>query len=206
MNRLFQTLRGLLEKPQTTQDSAPESSNSFDNRIEVLSKYAERASGYEDELLMNLERVQETLAQLQERMEESLDEGKDSDALEYLRLAARLRPQRDLLDQEIRAFQAVATDLMTRIDTLMSNLDEARRYAQDVDLSPAATYALDAALNRLTRYFVLLERVAIARHRALPQRLAEQMMVVIDDRQLDLEFARFILSRRHALGPGRRTS
>jgi hypothetical protein len=44
--------------------------------------------------------------------------------------------------------------------------------------------------------------VATARRRALPERLAQQLTQVIDDRQLDLELANYILNRRRALGPG----
>ena len=140
--------------------------------------------------------------QLQGLMEQALDEGKDGNALEYLRLAARLRPQRALLEQELKAFHALAGELIWRVLMLLDNLEEARNYALSADLNPAATRALDEALNRLTRYFIMLERVTIARHDQLPMRLAEQMMVIVDDRQLDLELARFILSRRRALGGG----
>ena len=144
------------------------------------------------------------LALLQENMEQALDAGQDRDALEYLRLAARFRPQRDLLDKEIRAFHSVADDLIQRVNTLVNYADEAREYALSSDLNPEATYYLDQTMTRLTRYFVLLERVTKTRHKGLPQRLAEQMMGVIDDRQLDLEMATYILTRRRSLGSGRR--
>ena len=76
------------------------------------STYAERSAAYEEDLQNNFDEVAEQLLQLQELMEATIDAGRDCDALEYLRLAARLRPQRDLLDQEIRAFHAVAADLI----------------------------------------------------------------------------------------------
>jgi hypothetical protein len=199
MNRLFQTLRGMRDRPADENNAALAA---FDNRIEVLTTYAERASAYEEDLTRNHEQILETLAQFHDMMIMALDAGKDRDALEYLRLAMRLRPQRDLLERELHAFRAVADELIRRITTLMHNLDQARAYVENSDLSPAASYYLDQTLNRLTRYFVLLERVSISRHKGLPQRLAEQMMTVIDDRQLDLELARFILSRRRALGTG----
>ena len=205
MNRLFNTLRSFSEKPHSdsNDDSKAEAQQAFDNRIEVLTKYAERASAYEEELQHSYETILDNMMQLQEMMGLKLDEGQDRDALEYLRLAARLRPQRALLEQELRAFHAVAADLFVRVNTILEHFDEARDLAADPDQSPAAAYYLEASLTRLTRYFVLLERVSIARHRALPQRLIEQMMVVVDDRQLDLELATFILSRRQALGSGR---
>ena len=93
-------------------------------------------------------RVQERLDKLQARVESALDIGKDRDAFEFIRLAARLRPQFDLLDQEIKAFHAVAADLILRVNTLMDNIDEARLLAEDGDFSPAATLALDETLTR----------------------------------------------------------
>jgi hypothetical protein len=201
MNKLFQTLRGIRPREEEAQSEA-EALPGFDNRIQVLMKYAERAAGYEDELSVNLGQVLEQLAQLQYMMEIAIDEGKDRDALEYLRLAVRLRPQRDLLDREIQAFTAVAEELLGRVQLLLDNLDEAHRFAQDGSANPVATHYLDQFMTRLTRYFVMLEKVALARHKDLRKRLAEQMMHVIDDRQLDLEMARFILSRRRALGSG----
>lgn len=194
MTHLFRKLRNLVERPPQV-DALP----GFENRIEVLTSYAERASNYEEDLLGNLEEVVGQLMMLQHAMEQALDEGRDREALEYLRLAVRLRPQRELLEKEIRSFRAVAEDLIHRVTVLLDNLNEARQLARNGELNPAATYYLDATLNRITRYFVLLERVTIARHRALPERLTRQLLVVIDDRQLDLELARFILSRRKAL-------
>src|SRR5450432_3171138 len=205
MNRLFNTLRSYTEQPRSDSEAETESEaqRAFDNRIEVLCKYAERASAYEEELQHTYETILDNLMQLQELMGLKLDEGRDRDALEYLRLAARLRPQRALLEQELRAFHAVAADLFPRVNTILDHFEAARALAADPSQNPAASYYLEASLTRLMRYFVLLERVAIGRHRALPQRLAEQMLVVVDDRQLDLELATFILSRRQALGPGR---
>jgi hypothetical protein len=202
MNRLFSTLRSFVEKPRPEaavwQDALP----GFDNRIEVLCRYAERASAYEDDLQISYDEVMDQLSQLQGLMEVALDEGQDAHALEYLRLAARLRPQRDLLAQELAAFRSVADDLISRTNALLDNIDEARTYARTVEISPAATYYLDATLSKLTRYFVMLERIAISRHRALPKRLANEMLKIVDDAQLDLELATFILSRRRALGSG----
>jgi hypothetical protein len=205
MNRLFQTLRNIVEKPQPEDENAAveEALPGFDNRLEVLCTYAERSAAYEDELTARFGQVADDLAQLQEHMEAALDRGEDRDALEYLRLAVRLRPQRDLLERELNAFHAVASDLIRRVSTLMDYADEAREYARSTTLSPAATYFLDATLNRLTRYFVMLERVTKTRHYSLPDRLAQEITQVVDDRQLDLELATYILSRRRALGPGR---
>lgn len=202
MNRLFHTLRSFVEKPKQVESGGPAALPGFDNRIEVLSKYAERASAYEEELERNLDDILDQLAQLHQAMEMSLDSGRDRDALEYLRLAMRLRPQRELLEKEIKSFGLVANELRRRIETLLDNLDAARELARDSSANPAAARYLDVTLNRLTRHFVMLERVAVARHRELPQRLVEQMMVIIDDRQLDLELAHYILSRRRALGSG----
>ncbi len=203
MNRLFQTLRNIVEKSVPVEEPA-EALPGFDNRLAVLCTYAERSATYEDELTARHNDVADDLARLQELMEDALDRGEDRDALEYLRLAVRLRPQRDLLEQELRAFHAVASDLIHRVGVLMDYADEAREYARSAELSPAATYFLDVTLNRLTRYFVLLERVTRNRHASLPNRLAAQIVDVVDDRQLDLELAMYILSRRRALGSGRR--
>ncbi len=206
MNRLFQTLRGFVERPRPIEEMEAnvEALPGFENRIEVLSKYAERASAYEETLQNQYDQISDQMMQLQGLMEQALDAGEDRDALEYLRLAARLRPQRALLESELKAFHALAGALIWRVVMLLDNVEEARAYASSTAYSPAATRALDQALNRLTRYFVLLERVTIARHNQLPMRLAEQMMQIVDDRQLDLELARFILSRRRALGGGTR--
>jgi hypothetical protein len=204
MNRLFKTLRNIVDKPVSEQEAEQreDALPGFDSRIEVLSTYAERSAAYEEDLQNNFDQVADQLLQLQELMEATIDAGRDRDALEYLRLAARLRPQRDLLDQELRAFHAVASDLIRRVNTLMDYIEEAREFARDGELSPAATYYLDATLNRLTRYFVMLERVTRQRHRTLRDRLAAQILLVVDDRQLDLELATYILQRRRALGSG----
>jgi hypothetical protein len=202
MNRLFNTLRNFVERPQSEVEETEEALPGFENRLEVLCRYAERAAAYEDDLQANYDEVIDQLWLLQALMEAALDEGEDAHALEYLRLAARLRPQRDLLDHEMAVFRSVADDLISRTNALLENLDEARIYARSAEVSPAATYYLDATLNKLTKYFVMLERVAIARHRSLPDRLATQMLVIVDDAQLDLELAHYILTRRRQLGPG----
>ena len=69
-------------------------------------------------------------------------------------------------------------------------------------LNAAATEYLDSTLDRLTRYFIMLDRVSRQRRKELPDRLAQVMMQVIDDRKLDLELATYILARRRALGSG----
>ncbi len=213
MNRLFHTLRGIVEKsadkPSGRRSRAESALDDqallgFDNRVEVLCSYAERSAAYEDELVANLEGVIDQLSLLQESMEQAIDNGADRDALEYLRLAARIRPQRDLLDQELKAFHVVASDLIRQVNVLLEYRDEARQFAHNATLSPAATRVLNKTLDRLTRYFVMLERVTKARHETLPERLAEQITSVIDDRQLDLELATYILSRRRAIGSGGR--
>src|SRR5512146_115122 len=100
MNRLFHTLRGIVDKsadrpsgrrgrPESVGDD--EALLGFDNRMEVLCSYAERSAAYEDELVVNLEGVVDQLSLLQESMEQAIDQGADRDALEYLRLAARIR-------------------------------------------------------------------------------------------------------------------
>ncbi|HRE47361.1 MAG TPA: hypothetical protein PLD47_06500 [Aggregatilineales bacterium] len=205
MNRLFDKLRRIIEKPALTPivdaPPAPALSN-FDARAEVLCKHAEQAAAYETDLMEHLERVEGQLAQLQVGMEAALDAGADQQAYEILRLAARFRPQKDLLHNEITAFGLVAGALIQRVDALVDNLDEARTLAADGSLNPVATKLLDTAITRLTRYFVLLERVAQTRRRALPDRLAESLLTVIDDRQLDFELARYVMARRRALGSG----
>src|SRR5262249_38674688 len=154
---------------------------------------------YEETLQSNYDQILDQLMQLQGLMEKAIDEGEDRNALEYLRLAAGLRPQRVLLEGGLKAFHALASELSWRVAMLLESLAEDRAYARSCEFNPDATRALDEALNRLTRYFVMLERVTINRHDQLPMRLAEQMMQIVDDRQLDLELARFILSRRRAL-------
>src|SRR5579859_3287244 len=142
MNRLFKTLRSFTDKSRSTA-SADQQSHSisealpgFFNRIVVLSKYAERASAYEDELVNSYAQIMDHMNQLQDLMEQAIDDGRDLDALEYLRLAARLRPQLDLLDRELQAFHAVAADLLERFSTLMANVEEARDYARSDEYNP----------------------------------------------------------------------
>src|SRR5258708_6931337 len=173
MNRLFNTLRSFTERPHADSeaDAAGEAERAFDTRIEVLTKYAERASNYEEELQNTYETILDNLMQLQELMVLKLDDGQDRDALEYLRLAARLRPQRALLEQDLGAFHAVAAPLFPRVTPTLDPFEEPRVLTATPDKTPPAAYSHEAWLPRLTRYFVLLERVAIARHRALPQRL-----------------------------------
>src|SRR5258708_18671227 len=196
MNRLFRTLQNLTERvhpaqeQETTSQSVAQDDHKretlsgpmsgFEGRLEVLCMYAERAACYEDELLRNLDEVLDQLAQLQQLMERALDDGEDRNALEYLLLAARLRPQRDLLDKELKSFHAVADDLLFRVTTLTDNAEEAQWFANTPHANPAATYYLDQTMNRLTRYFVLLERVTTARYGDLPRRLIEQINVVVD--------------------------
>ncbi len=177
----------------------------FDSRIDVLCRYAQNAAGYEDDLLSAYHDVEEQLTALEDQTERALQSGKDRDALEYVRLLVRLRPQRDLLDYELRAFHGVATALIVRVDVLMENIEEARGYARSEALNPAATHYLDTTLTRLTRYFIMLERVAAARRRELPDRLAALTLQILDNRQLDRELANYILQRRRALGTGRRS-
>jgi len=167
-----------------------------------LTRYAESAARYEDDLLKAKQSVEENLAGLQQGVEMMLDAGADRDALEYVRLMVRLRPQVELLEREIHNFHAVASALILRTNTLMQNLDQAREFAQSSELNPEATAYLDGTLDRLTRYFVMLDRVSRQRRKELPDRLAQVMLQVIDDRKLDLELASYILARRRALGSG----
>ncbi len=200
MNRLFSTLRGWREKPRARFFALP----GFDGRIETLYQYAQQAAGYEDDLLEAYRDVQTQLSQFEAQTGLAIDAGEDRHALEYVRLIVRLRPQRDLLEHELRAFHAVASALILRVDILMTHLDEAREFARTTELSPAATQFLDVTLTRLTRYFVMLDRVTRARRRELPDRLGAVMLQVIDNRQLDRELATYVLQRRRALGGGAR--
>lgn len=198
MNRLFTRLRSRRDEPRPA-DALP----GFDDRVAALYGYAQQAARYEDDLLSAQQEVAEQLHRCEARIEAALDEGHDRDALEYVRLAARLRPQYELLDHELRTFKAVAETLILRLDSLLSHLDEARVYAQSASINTEATWYLDLTLNRLTRYFVLLDRVATARRRVLPDRLAGLMTQVLDDRRLDLVLATYILQRRRALDAGK---
>lgn len=209
MNRLFNTLRGLRERakpvsPRSIEPIAPPEPAlpGFEGRLETLVRYTEQATGYEDDLHGHLDDSQSKLDRLLAAVEANLDGGKDRDAYEFLRMAARIRPQVTLLRTEIDSFHAVAGELTRRVTLLMDNLDEARGFAEDGAVNPVATAALDRALTNLTRYFVMLDRVAQARRRDLPQRLAAMMLEVIDDRALDLELAQYIMQRRRQLGAG----
>jgi len=212
LNRLFQALRRAVggdrvdDSAPTPVPSAPAPDvpalSGFEARVEVLCKHAEQAAAYETDLTEHLNRVQAQLDGLQERMEAAIERGEDRQAYELLRLATRFRPQRDLLDREIRAFHLVAMELINRVEGLLSNLDEARALANDGSLNPLATHYLDQGLTRLTRYFVMLERVSLNRRRALPDKLAQSLLQVIDDKALDFELARYVMNRRRALGSG----
>lgn len=197
MNRLFSRLRTRRDEPP-----APDALPGFDDRVAVLYGYAQQAAHYEDDLLTAQQDIAAQLHECERRINDALEAGRDSDALEYVRLIARLRPQYELLDHEMRAFRAVAEALIVRLDTLLNHLDEARVYARSADINTQATWYLDLTLTRLTRYFVMLDRVATARRRALPDRLAELMVQVLDDRRLDLVLATYILQRRRALDAG----
>src|SRR5260370_7777678 len=138
MNNLFKTLRRFTERSQPVVSTEPvqDALPGFYTRIDVLIKYAERASAYEDELIGSYDQIIDAIDQFQGLMEQALDEGRDRDALEYLRLAARIRPQRDLIDQELRAFHAVAADLLERFNTLLANLNKARDSPRSPSLNP----------------------------------------------------------------------
>jgi hypothetical protein len=204
MNRLFDTLRGWLDKnpTHTLNSAAPDALPGFDNRIEVLCHYAENAARYEDDLLASQAQISDNLGALEAGIDKCLLHGADRDALEYVRLMVRLRPQYELIDQELRSFHAVASELILRTNLVMQHIDEARQYAASARLNPAATNYLDDTLTKLTRYFVMLERVAEVRRRELPARLAALTLSVIDNRRLDMELANYILQRRRALGSG----
>ncbi len=197
MNRLFETLRSWLERSQQAV-ALP----GFDNRMDVLCRYAQRAADYEDELLTAYHEIEDQLSAFEGQVEHALSLGNDRDALEYVRLLVRLRPQRELLDRELRNFHAVAGALILRVDTLMAHMDEAHLLAKSAAPNPAATDYLDQTLTRLTRYFVMLERVAAARRQELPDRLAALTLQVLDNRKLDLELATYILHRRRSIGSG----
>lgn len=211
MNRLFNSLRGLRQKaepvaPRTIEPieavSAEPALPGFDARAETLQRYTEQAAAYESDLEGHLQTAQANIDRFMAKVEAALDAGKDRDAYEVLRMAARIRPQVTLLQREIASFHAVAGELTRRVNLLMDNLDEARAFAEDGGQNPAATAALDRALTSLTRYFVMLDRVAQSRRRDLPERLAAMMLEVIDDRALDLELAQYVMQRRRQLGTG----
>ncbi len=208
MNRLFETLRGLVNRPrpesaQAAPPEAPKVLEGFEGRLTTLYHYAEQAAAYERDLEARLAEAQANMDQLEATVETMLQAGRDRDAFEYLRLAARLRPQRDLLQSELRAFHAVAAELQRRVALLLENQAAASRIAEDVAANPQAARTLERVLNQLTRYFAMLDRVAKARRRELPERLAAALTRVLDDRALDLELANYILQQRRALNDGR---
>jgi hypothetical protein len=206
MRRLFDALRNIVDRSTERREEAESRANDalevFENRMEVLTSHAERAMTYEEALTTHLERVERDLDLLKDHMEASIDNGRDRDALEFLRLAARLRPQRELLAYELNAFHAVADALIMRVNLLVAHMEEAREFARNARLSPSATSYLDGAMTKLTRYFVMLERVALVRRETLDTRLTAKLTDVIDDRKLDLEMATYILQRRRALNAG----
>src|SRR5258706_137734 len=69
MNRLFHTLRSIVDRsgdqPRADAEPSPgeEALPGFDNRIEVLSSYAERSAAYEDDLLAHLDQIIDQLAE-----------------------------------------------------------------------------------------------------------------------------------------------
>ena len=203
MNRLFSRLRNRRDNPtEAATENVPDALPGFEQRLAVLYEHAQQAARYEDELLRSRGEVADQLQQYENRIEHSIDRGQDRKALEYVRMAARLRPQYDLLDNELRSFTNVANALTARLDLLLQHIDEAREFAHSATLNAQATHYLDLTLTRLTRYFVLLERVAAMRRRELPDRLAAAMLQVIDDRRLDLALATYILRRRQGLNAG----
>lgn len=207
MRRMFQSLRTFLndrqaEQSQRQAEQTPPILANFEARVELLAAHAEQATSYEDDLLAQGAQLQSDMDAMREQMESSIDAGRDRDALEFLRLAVRLRPGRDLIETELRGFRAVSDELTRRAQALFDNLDSANDLAANARLHPNAAYALDLALTRLTRYFVLLERVAYHRRASLGSRLAERLNVMIDDRKLDLELASYVLARRRALNGG----
>ena len=205
MNRLFSRLRSRRDQAANVApdaDSMPEALPGFEMRLAVLYGHAQQAARYEDELLRSRDEVVGQLQQYEARIEQCIYQGRDRQALEFIRLAARLRPQYDLIDSELHAFSNVANALTARLDLLLQHVEEARQYAHSAAINAQATYYLDLTLTRLTRYFVLLERVSASRRRELPDRLAASMLQVIDDRQLDLTLATYILQRRQALSSG----
>lgn len=207
MNRLFNTLRRIVEgaRPDAASPALPALPD-FEERVDELFRYSEQAAAYEDDLTGYAQQLRVRLDQFADRINRAIDAGRDRDAFELVRLAARIRPQYDLVNQEMHMFHAVAADLIERVNRLIEHLDEARALARDGRLNPTATRQLDETLKRLVRYFELLERVSTARRQALPGRLAEKLTAVIDDRHLDLQLARYVLARRRALGPGKSES
>jgi hypothetical protein len=206
MRNLFDALRNIVDRNQDKRREEEAHINAvldvFENRMDILLRHAEQSMAYEDALNVNFERLDAELNMLREMVEQCIDNAQDRDALEYLRLAVRLRPQRDLVSQELNAFHAVSDALVTKVNILVGHIDEAREYARNKHWSPAKAEYLDSTLNKLTRYFVMLERVTVERRRTLNDRLVAKMADVIDDRRLDLELATYILQRRRALNAG----
>ena len=201
MNRLFGRLRGHQDRTAPG-DALP----GFDDRLAILMHHAQNARQYEDDLLGVRADLIGQLQRCESRLESLIDQGADRDALEYIRLAARLRPQYELVDRELRAFGAVAEALIVRLDVLLQHTDQARVLTRSARANPQATAALDHTLDRLTRHFILLDRVATARRADLPTRLVMLMTHVLDDRQLDLMLATYILNRRRALAAAERAA
>lgn len=204
MRRLFTTLRGLINdrpaRPQAATIPAPLAN--FERRAELLAQHAEQATSYEDDLLAQGAQFQADMDSLRAAMEQQIDDGRDRYALEYLRLAVRLRPGLQLIQGELASFRVVSEELMRRAQALFDNIDAAMAMANDPDTALDSARALDHTLTQLTRYFVLLERVANNRRATLGERLAERLGAMIDDHQLDLELAGYILARRRALSGG----
>jgi len=206
MRNLFDALRNIVDRTHDKRREDEAQINAalevFENRMDILLRHAEQSMAYEDALNVNFERLEGELNMLREMVEKCIDVGQDRDALEYLRLAVRLRPQRDLVAYELNAFHAVSDALVTKVNILVGHIDEAREYARNQHWSPAKADYLDSTLNKLTRYFVMLERVTVARRKTLNDRLVAKLADVIDDRRLDLELATYILQRRRALNAG----
>jgi hypothetical protein len=207
MNRLLNALRRANSPPPeplpVNRPAPTVGVINFDERLDILCRHAEQAAAYEDDLLGHLKNVEAQLAALGQRVDAAIDAGQDRQAFEFVRLAARFKPQRDLLLREVQAFHLIAEALRQKLTALLDHTEEARAYALDGALNPAASHYLDTLLNKLTRYFVMLERVALARRRGLPDALAKQLTRVLDDRQLDLDLANYVMIRRRALGSGK---
>jgi hypothetical protein len=206
MRKLFESLRSIVNRSAGRHHEEEARIAAlvavFETRIDVLMRHAEQAMSYEETLTTNFQRLDGELAQLRDLIEAQIDAGKDRNALEYLRLAVRLRPQRELVAHELHAFHAVADALIVRVNTLVAHVDEAREYVRNAHWSPAKADYIDSTLTKLTRYFVMLERVSLTRRQTLNERLMSTLLEVIDDRRLDLELATYILQRRRALAAG----
>lgn len=213
MRKLFNTLRNIVERTtgeRTRREqgpSAPDEGSAeqvaildqFDSRMDVLTSYAEQALGYEDTLTNHIDRLTVELDQIRQAVEQCIDKGRDRDALEFLRLAVRLRPQLELVQGELGAFHAVADALIMKVNALVGHITEARIYANSATMNPDMPVQLNDTMTKLTRYFVMLERVTAARRDSLPERLMGQMTTIIDDRRLDVELATYVLARRRGI-------